>query len=130
MTHPVITHPLHEHVARAQDPRHESDVGEPVLISAQVRLRVERGIEAPQRLVQPLARTVLSDTRQRGYATEDGEVTAGLASVAVAVLDHNEHPVAAVAVTYPDDQGEAQDLAEAVAGTAAALTRRIGGRSG
>ena len=74
-------------------------------------------------------RTILSDTRQRGYATENGEVTTGLASVAVAVVDHNEHPVAAVAVTYPDDADDADDteLAEAVAGTAVQLTRRISG---
>lgn len=71
-------------------------------------------------------RTLLSDTRQRGYAVEDGEVTPGLASVAVAVLDHNEHPVAAVAVTYPDDS-EAGALPDAVAHTAAQLTRRISG---
>jgi DNA-binding IclR family transcriptional regulator len=71
-------------------------------------------------------RTILSDTRQRGHATENGEVTTGLASVAVAVLDHNEHPVAAVAVTYPEDADDT-GLADAVAGTAAQLTRRIGG---
>jgi DNA-binding IclR family transcriptional regulator len=71
-------------------------------------------------------RTILSDTRQRGYATENGEVTTGLASVAVAVVDHNEHPVAAVAVTYPDDADDTE-LAEAVAGTAVQLTRRISG---
>jgi len=75
-------------------------------------------------------RTVLSDTRQRGYATENGEVTPGLASVAVAVLDHNEHPVAAVAVTFPDDVAETQPLADAVTATAAQLTRRIGGPAG
>jgi len=71
-------------------------------------------------------RTVLSDTRQRGYAVEDGEITPGLASIAVAVLDHNEHPVAAVAVTYPDAIDPA-GLRKAVADTAVALTRRIGG---
>src|SRR4051794_28545456 len=71
-------------------------------------------------------RRVLTDTRQRGYAVEDGEVTPGLASVAVAVLDHNQHPVAAVAVTYPDDADPA-GLREAVTATASALTRRIGG---
>jgi DNA-binding IclR family transcriptional regulator len=53
-------------------------------------------------------------------------VTPGLASVAVAVLDHNQHPVAAVAVTYPDD-ADPTGLREAVAATAAGLTRRIGG---
>jgi len=71
-------------------------------------------------------RAVLSDTRQRGWATEDGEVTAGLASVAVAVLDHNQHPVAAVAVTYPEDAADAA-LADAVAATAHQLTARISG---
>ncbi|MDF1603243.1 IclR family transcriptional regulator [Nocardioides sp. YIM 152315] len=72
-------------------------------------------------------RRVLSDTRQRGHATEHGEVTPGLASVAAAVLDHNQHPVAAVAVTYPDPE-DPPGLSEAVGATAAALTRRIGGR--
>ena len=71
-------------------------------------------------------RHVLSDTRQRGYAVEDGEITPGLASVAVAVLDHNQHPVAAVAVTYADHD-DPTGLAEVVTTTAAALTRRIGG---
>ncbi|WP_028643943.1 IclR family transcriptional regulator [Nocardioides sp. URHA0020] len=73
-------------------------------------------------------RRVLTDTRQRGYAVEDGEVTPGLASVAVAVADHNQHPVAAVAVTYPHDYAaQAATLAAAVTATAAGLTRRIGG---
>lgn len=71
-------------------------------------------------------RTVLSDTRQRGYAVEDGEVTPGLASVAVPVLDHNRHPVAAVAVTFPDD-ATSTGLADAVAHTAGLLSKRIGG---
>ncbi len=71
-------------------------------------------------------RRVLADTRQRGYASEDGEVTPGLASVAVAVPDHNRHPVAAVALTYPDDTDPA-GLRDAVSATAAHLSRRIGG---
>lgn len=71
-------------------------------------------------------RALLSDTRQRGHAVEDGEVTPGLASVAVAVLDHNQHPVAAVALTYPDDTAT-DSLAGAVADTADQLTRRISG---
>ncbi|GAB3775902.1 DNA-binding IclR family transcriptional regulator [Nocardioides ginsengisegetis] len=75
-------------------------------------------------------RTLLSETRQRGYATEDGEVTPGLASVAAAVLDHNGHPVAGVAVTYPVDaitDPEPARIVEHVRRTAAGLTRRIGG---
>lgn len=78
-------------------------------------------------------RRVLTDTRQRGYAVEDGDVTPGLASVAVAVADHNQHPVAAVAVTYPDDPDGAEDstaLAAAVTTTATSLARRIGGWTG
>jgi len=74
-------------------------------------------------------RRTLVDTRQRGHAVEDGEVSPGAASVADAVLDHNGHPVAAVALTFPDDTDPAEvaRLAETVVATAAALTRRIGG---
>lgn len=73
-------------------------------------------------------RSVLSETRRRGYATEEGEVTPGLASVAAAVLDHNAHPVAGVAVTYGEDEtrGVAR-LADDVRRAAAALTSRLGG---
>lgn len=80
-----------------------------------------RGPRTPGQL-----RAVLTDTRQRGYAVEDGEITPGLASVAAAVLDHNAHPVAAVAVTYPDDVDDA-GLPDAVRATAAQLSRRISG---
>src|SRR4051794_27456486 len=55
-------------------------------------------------------RAVLSETRRRGHATEDGEVTPGLASVAAPVLDHNRHPVAGLAVTFPE--GQADGIAE------------------
>jgi len=70
--------------------------------------------------------SVLAETRRQGYAVEEGEVSPDLTSVAVAVHDHNRHPIAAVAVTYA---GEADRLALAdrVAATAAELTRRIGG---
>ncbi|UAL30246.1 IclR family transcriptional regulator [Nocardioides rotundus] len=77
-------------------------------------------------------RTLLQETRQRGYAEEDGEVTPGFASVAAPVLDHNGHPVAGVAVTYPHESGGAQvDLPAvraAVRDTASTLTRRLGGQ--
>jgi DNA-binding IclR family transcriptional regulator len=73
-------------------------------------------------------RSVLSETRRRGYAVEEGEVTPGFASVAAPVLDHNGHPVAGVAVTYPDSdlQGVAA-LAAEVRRAAALLTTRLGG---
>jgi DNA-binding IclR family transcriptional regulator len=68
---------------------------------------------------------VLSETRRRGHATEEGEVTPGLASVAAPVLDHNGHPVAGLAVTFPE--GEEGGVAEEVRRAAALLTRRLGG---
>ena len=58
-------------------------------------------------------RSQLQAVRQRGHAVEDGLVTPGLGSVAVAVLDHNDYPVAGVAVTYPQ-----ADVDEATAGGA------------
>ena len=71
-------------------------------------------------------RALLSETRRRGHATEASEVTAGLTSVASAVLDHNRHPVAGVAVTYPEGTPSAP-IAAAVRATAATLTRRLSG---
>lgn len=77
-------------------------------------------------------RALLSQTRQRGYAVESGEVTPGFASVAAAVLDHNGHPVAGVAVTYPSD-GPSDNgpdevrLAAAVRRVAGQLSRRLAG---
>lgn len=118
-------------------PAHLTASGRAVLArlpAAQVRALYSRSADfvdrhgAGPRTLSALRR-VLSDTRQRGYAVEDGEVTPGLASVALAVLDHNEHPVAAVAVTYPHDEGDQQRIAAAVTATATALTRRIGGRT-
>lgn len=78
-------------------------------------------------------RAILTDTRQRGHADEDGEVTPGLQSVAAAVLDHNAHPVAGVAVTFPSEGAgptEVAAVARAVTATAALLTRRVSGPAG
>jgi len=73
-------------------------------------------------------RGLLAETRQRGYAVEEGEVTPGFASVAAAVLDHNGHPVAGVAVTFPaDDPPDLRRTTAATRSTAATLTRRLGG---
>ena len=78
-------------------------------------------------------RGLLSETRQRGYAAERGEVTPGFASVACAVRDHNGHPVAGVAVTYPAAEQPSDELTDtvvAVRRTADGLTRRLGGHLG
>ena len=74
-------------------------------------------------------RSLRSETRQRGYATEAGEVTPGFASVAAAVLDHNRHPVAGVAVTYAvaDPPADLRRTIAATRRTAATLTARLGG---
>jgi DNA-binding IclR family transcriptional regulator len=73
-------------------------------------------------------RAILSETRQRGLATEDGEVTPGFASIAACVLDHNDLPLAGLAVTYPTDGGaDTAAIGAAVRSTASALTRRVRG---
>lgn len=73
---------------------------------------------------------LLVDTRRRGYSEEIGEVTDGFSSVGAAVLDHAEHPVAAVALTFPTDpvtSGEVAILARAAQRTARTISRRLGG---
>ncbi len=73
-------------------------------------------------------RALLTETRQRGYAIEDGEVTPGFASVAAVVLDHNGHPAAGVAVTYRSDPAtDPGPLIAATQRTAEQLTVRLGG---
>ncbi len=81
-------------------------------------------------------RQLLVETRRRGLAEEAGEVTTGYSSVAVAVLDHAGHPVAAVAVTYAAGAGDPavngspspnERLAGEVRRTALQLRRRLGG---
>jgi DNA-binding IclR family transcriptional regulator len=77
-------------------------------------------------------REVLRDVRRRGYATEDGEVTPGLASVAHPALDHTGYPVAGVALTFRSDDvaGARRDELAAAAGRAAAeISRRLGARA-
>ncbi|WP_449283342.1 IclR family transcriptional regulator [Leucobacter sp.] len=77
-------------------------------------------------------RAVLDETRARGFAVERGSVTAGLASIGVAVLDHRGWPVAALATTFeegavPEDRLPA--LAAEVRRTAEMLSTRIHGRA-
>ena len=74
-------------------------------------------------------RQLLVETRRRGFASEDGEVTPEFASVAVAASDRAGYPVAAVAVTFPSAEVDAEErerLAARVAKTAAELSRRLG----
>ncbi|MEV4689021.1 IclR family transcriptional regulator [Microbacterium sp. LWH3-1.2] len=85
--------------------------------------RTGRGPQRPGEL-----RELLRGVRERGWAVEDGEVTLGLGSVGVAVLDHVGWPIAAIAVTFPAEGARAAaDVAELVTPVAAELGRRIGG---
>ena len=75
-------------------------------------------------------RTLLEQVRRDGYALEDGEITEGMASVAVAVRDHAGWPAAGIAVTFPREripEAEWPALAAQLGGTAALLARRIRG---
>ena len=76
-------------------------------------------------------RTLLAEVRQRGHAVERDEVTPGFASVAAAVRDHNDHPVAGLAMTYPTaEEPDVDRLARLVRDAAGRLTRRLGGTPG
>jgi len=85
--------------------------------------RTGRGPGRPGQL-----RELLRQVRRRGWAFEDGEVTLGLRSVGVAVLDHIGWPIAAIAVTYPaDGDRDPAALADLVTPVANELGRRIRG---
>jgi DNA-binding IclR family transcriptional regulator len=89
---------------------------------------VRRGEAGPRSL--PELRSLLAEARQRGHATEEGEVSPGFSSIAAAVPDHRGHPVAGVAVTFPTeevDAGQRQGIAARVIQTAQELSRRMGG---
>ncbi len=78
-------------------------------------------------------RAILDRARTDAFATENGEITPGIASVAVCVRDHAGWPAAAIAVTFASDRSADKDypaFARAVAWTAAELSRRISGRPG
>ena len=73
--------------------------------------------------------SILAATRDRGWAVEEGEITADYAAVGAAALDHNDYPVAAIGVTFrsaaaPVDWNQ---LGASVVGTAEALTARLTG---
>lgn len=75
----------------------------------------------------PALREGLAETRRRGYAVENGEVTPGIGAYAAAVLDHARHPVAGVAVSYPEGEPAPAALDELLR-TAQTISSRIGGR--
>lgn len=74
---------------------------------------------------------LLTETRERGWALELGDVQSDYSSVGAAALDHKGYPIAGVGVTFrtgiPDDTVGALGLA--VVTTAAALGARAVGRA-
>jgi len=77
-------------------------------------------------------REVLREVRARGWATEDGEVSPGLASVAHAAVDHTGFPVAGIALTFASDAvppARREELAGAVGRAAREVSRRLGARA-
>lgn len=71
-------------------------------------------------------RTLLRETRAAGVAREDGEVTAGMRSVAVAVRDHAGWPAAAIAATWSDFGAVDEDaIVDAVVESAEVLGSRL-----
>ena len=74
---------------------------------------------------------ILAETRARGYAVETGEITPDCASVAVAALDHNGYPAAAVGLTFRKmavDVGIWPQLGAAAQISAGALSMRLRGK--
>ena len=89
---------------------------------------VNRTGRGPRMLSQLSAE--LSLTRRRGYAEEDGEVTPGVRTIAAAVFDVLERPIAAIGVSVAGQADAATAAAapttiEPVHRTATALTARL-----
>ncbi|MFV2215444.1 IclR family transcriptional regulator [Actinomadura sp. LOL_016] len=76
-------------------------------------------------------RRVLAEDARRGWASEDGHITEGFASIAACAFDHTAHPTAAITVTFRCEAHPPEtwpDLAAGIRATAAALTTRLTGR--
>lgn len=83
--------------------------------------RTERGPRRPSEL-----RELLRAVRERGFATEDGEVTEGVRSVGAAVAGASAWPVAAIAVSWSEDSSLTEsDAAHAVITAASDLAHLL-----
>ena len=75
---------------------------------------------------------LLGATRERGWAVEEGDVTAEYGSVGASAIDRNGYPAAAIGLTFRLDAMDAAGwtrLGEAARRTADALTARLTGRA-
>lgn len=85
--------------------------------------RTGRGPKKPREL-----RSVLDEIRSGGLASENGEVSVGMRSAGMAVLDHAGWPAAAIAVTWSEDRPQDEDRMRGLLEVAAAeIRRRISG---
>ena len=75
---------------------------------------------------------LLAQTRARGWAVEEGDVTAEYGSAGASALDRNGYPVAAIGLTFRSEAMDAAGwtaLGDAARRTADALTARLAGRA-
>lgn len=85
--------------------------------------RTGRGPRTPREL-----RAVLDGVRSGSPASENGEVSVGMRSMGMPVLDHTGWPAAAIAVTWSEDRPQDEPrLRLLLEGSAAEITRRIFG---
>lgn len=70
-------------------------------------------------------RDQLRETRERGFSTETGDVTEGLSSIAVAIVDRVGWPIASVALTFPDSTTGIDRLVSELGATATEISRRL-----
>jgi DNA-binding IclR family transcriptional regulator len=73
----------------------------------------------------------LSESRARGYAVDDDFVTRGIACIAVPVFSYDNHPMAAISISFISAQHpktEWDELAIQVRWTAAKLSKTLGFR--
>lgn len=90
---------------------------------------VDRTGHGPQSLTE--LRRVLAEVRSRGWASEDGHISPGVASVAAAATDHTARPAAAIGITFGQPGSPStRRLADLAVAAARALTGRLGGRAG
>lgn len=71
----------------------------------------------------------LNETRQRGYAVDNGEIRAGMFCIGVPIFDHTNRANNGVALSMPDseaDDATITQLGESLAQLADLLSRRLG----
>ncbi|MEO5875537.1 MAG: IclR family transcriptional regulator [Streptosporangiaceae bacterium] len=91
---------------------------------------VDRTGRGPKSLSE--LRRVLAQDLDRGWSSEQGQVTEGFATLAAAAFDHTGHPAAAIAVTFRAGTRPVEtwpELAETVRKQASELTRRLSGHA-